>query len=224
MANREQVFPDRGTKTDLERVVRKGSFSDYAGFAKRQGLQLAGNFPKAFTIRNSLLLVAAVLILAFFGRNLKDIIFVSVMAMAASFSTIYKRTIRVPSAVELVTLGTVVTGVAYGPMVGALFGVVTTIASEIISSGIDVNTLFYAIARGLAGGLAQLMVVSFGWGIVVAGMAALVIFHVVSDFIYVVSGGVEAVPKILYFIVVNTIFNLMVFAFFGNLLLSFARL
>lgn len=223
MVEREQVFPG-SAKSDLERVVRKGRFSDYAGFARREGFSLVGSFPKAFTIRNILLLVAAILVLAFFGRNIKDIIFVSILALAASFSTIYKRTIRVPSAVELVTLGTVITGAAYGPLAGALFGVVTTIASEIISSGVDVNTLFYSTARGLAGAFAQLMVVGFGWGIVMAGMAALVIFHVVSDFIYVVSGGIEAVPKILYFIVVNTIFNLIVFTFFGSLLLSFARL
>lgn len=224
MADREQVFPDRGARADLERVVRRGSFSDYAGFAKRQSFGLAGSFAKSLNARNILLLISAVAILAFFGRNLKDILFVSVFAVAASFSTIYKRTIRVPSAVELVTLGTVVTGVAYGPLVGALFGIVTTIASEIISSGVDVNTLFYVVSRGLAGGFAQAMVVSLGWGIVTAGMAALVIFHVVSDFIYVVSGGVEAVPKVLYFIVVNTIFNLIMFTFFGNVMLDFARL
>ena len=110
------------------------------------------------------------------------------------------------------------------PGIGAAFGVFTTIASEIISSGVDVNTVFYAIARGIAGGVAQLLIVNFGLGVVMTGMIALVIWHVVCDAIYVVSGGIEAVPKIVYFVVVNTLFNFLVFTFFGNLLLKFAML
>lgn len=196
----------------------------YASVLARQGVELVRNFRQALSPKAVFLMLAVIAVIALFGRNLKDIILVAVLAFAASYSTIYKRTIRMPSAVELVTLGTVVTGAAYGPLVGALFGIFTTIASEIISSGVDVNTLFYAVSRGIAGGVAQLLIVNFGLGVVMAGMAALVIFHVVSDFIYVVSGGIEAVPKVVYFVVVNTLFNLLVFTFFGNLLLSLARL
>lgn len=223
MAGSDQVFPG-DAKSELVNVVRKGRFSDYVSFARRQVFDLVSSFFKSLTPRNVLLLVSAVVILALFGRNLKDIVLVSILAVAASYSTVYKRTIRVPSAVELVTLGTVITGAAYGPVVGALFGVVTTIASEIISSGVDVNTLFYAVGRGIAGGVSQTLIFGLGWGVVAVGMIALVIFHAVSDAIYVVSGGIEAVPKILYFIVINTLFNLIMFTFFGNLLLAFARL
>ena len=198
--------------------------SAYASLLARQGVELVRNFRQALTPKALFLILAALVVIVLFGRNIKDILLVGVLAFAASYSTIYKRTIRMPSAVELVTLGTVVTGAAYGPLVGALFGVLTTIASEIISSGVDVNTLFYAISRGIAGGVAQLLIVNLGLSVVMAGMAALVIFHVVSDFIYVVSGGIEAVPKVVYFIVVNTLFNLLVFTFLGGPLLSFARL
>lgn len=172
--------------------------------------------------KTALLAVLAVVVFAVAGKNIKDVLLVSLLGFAASYSTIYKRTIRVPSAVEFVTLGTVIAGAAYGPLVGALFGVFTTIASEIISSGVDVNTVFYAVSRGIAGGLSQLLVVNFGLGMVAMGMVALVIFHVVSDAIYLVSGGIEAVPKILYFVVVNTLFNLLVFSFLGNALLRLA--
>lgn len=197
---------------------------DYGTLLARQAAALAKNFRKSLTPKATVLLVAAVAVVLLFGRNIKDILLVSVLAFAASYSTIYKRTIRMPSAVELVTLGTVITGAAYGPLVGVLFGVITTVASEIISSGVDVNTLFYAVSRGISGGVAQLLIVNFGWSVVTAGMAALVIFHVVSDAIYLISGGVEAVPKVIYFAVVNTLFNLLVFAFLGGPLLSLARL
>lgn len=201
--------------------IRPGN---YGALLARQAAALVKGFRKSLTPKATVLLVAALAVILLFGRNIKDILLVSVLAFAASYSTIYKRTIRMPSAVELVTLGTVITGAAYGPLIGALFGVITTVASEIISSGVDVNTLFYAVSRGISGGVAQLLIVNFGWSVVMAGMAALAIFHVVSDAIYLISGGVEAVPKIIYFAIVNTLFNLLVFAFLGGPLLSLARL
>ncbi len=210
--------------SEISGVVSQGTFSTYANLLKRLTVESIKNLRHALKPKTAFVIVAAIIIIAIFGKNIKDVLLVAALGIAASYSTIYKRTIRVPSAVELVTLGTVVTGAAYGPAAGAVFGVVTTVASEIISSGVDVNTLFYAIARGIAGGLAQLMVVTFGWSVVVAGMAALVIWHVVCDAIYVLSGGIEAVPKIIYFVIVNTLFNLLVFSFFGGFLLGIARL
>lgn len=195
-----------------------------ASVLAKQAAEFARNFTESLTPKAILIIIAALLVMLIFGRHIKDVLLVSGLAFAASYSTIYKRTIRTPSAVELVTLGTVVTGAAYGPLAGALFGVITTVASEIISSGVDVNTLFYAISRGISGGIAQLLVVNLGLSVVMAGMAALVIFHAVSDFIYIVSGGVEVIPKIIYFIIVNTLFNLLVFAFLGGPLLSLALL
>ncbi len=203
---------------------RRGIVGDYGSVLARQAAEFVKNFTKALTPKTIFLLIAALAVVLLFGRHIKDILLVSGLALAASYSTIYKRTFRFPSAVELVTLGTVVTGAAYGPLPGVLFGVITTIASEVISSGVDVNTLFYAVSRGIAGGVAQVLILNFGVGVLAMGMIALVIFHVVSDAIYLVSGGIEAVPKIVYFIIVNTLFNLLVFAFLGGPLLSLARM
>ena len=194
----------------------------YASLIGKQAVELAKNILHSLKPKTIVMVVVAAALLVVFGKHIKDILLVSGLAFAASYSTIYKRTIRMPSAVELVTFGTIITGAAYGPGIGAAFGVLTTIASEIISSGVDVNTLFYAVSRGIAGGVAQLLIVHFGLSVIMMGMIALVIFHVVSDAIYVISGGIEAVPKVLYFIVVNTLFNLLVFSFFGKLLLKFA--
>ncbi|MBI2175802.1 hypothetical protein HYU40_00445 [Candidatus Woesearchaeota archaeon] len=196
----------------------------YASVLARQAAEFVKNFRKSLTPKTIFIMLAVLLVMLLFGRHVKDILLVGALGFAASYSTIYKRTFRFPSAVELVTFGTVITGAAYGPLVGALFGVITTVASEIISSGVDVNTMFYAISRGISGGVAQLLIVNFGVGVVVTGMIALVIFHVVSDAIYLTAGGIEAVPKIIYFVIVNTLFNLLVFAFLGGPLLSLARL
>ncbi len=211
-------------KLEFGSFLRKRTVSDYGSVLAKQAVEFAKNFRKSLTPKTIFFIVAALVVMLIFGRHIKDILLVSGLAFAASYSTIYKRTIRMPSAIELVTLGTVITGAAYGPLVGVLFGVLTTFASEIISSGVDVNTLFYAISRGIAGGVAQLLIVNFGVGVLAMGMITLVLFHVISDAIYLISGGIEAVPKMIYFIVVNTLFNLLVFAFLGSPLLSLARL
>ena len=211
-------------KPRFSSFFQKGPVNAYASVLARQAVEFVRNFRNSLTPKTVFLIIMSLAVIILFGRHLKDILLVSGLAFAASYSTIYKRTIRVPSAVELVTLGTVITGAAYGPGIGAAFGVFTTIASEIISSGVDVNTLFYAIARGIAGGVAQLLVVHLGWSVLMAGMAALVIWHVVCDAIYVVSGGIEVVPKIVYFVIVNTLFNFLVFTFLGNALFKFAML
>lgn len=200
------------------------AFNSYAVLLRKQAVELVKNAGHTLKPKTVILIILAVAIIAFFGKNIKDIILVAVLGIAASYSTIYKRTIRVPSAVELVTLGTVITGAAYGPLWGVLFGVLTTFASEIISSGIDVFTLFYAISRGLAGGLSQFLVGTFNINVVAMGMIALLIFHAISDAIYILSGDVEAKLKVVYFLIVNTLFNFMMFTLFGNLLLSLARL
>lgn len=200
------------------------SVKSHASLLGKQAVELVKNLRRTLKPKTAILLILAVAILAFYGKNLKDIILVAVLGIVASYSTVYKRTIRVPSAVELVTLGTVITGVAYGPVVGALFGIITTFASEIISSGIDVFTLFYATSRGLSGALSQFLVVTFSLNIVLMGMIALVIFHAISDAIYILSGDVEAKLKVVYFLVVNTLFNFLMFSLFGSLLLGFARL
>ncbi len=200
------------------------SVRSHSSLLGKQAVELVKNIRRTLKPKTAILLIIAVAILAFYGKNLKDIILVAVLGILASYSTIYKRTIRVPSAVELVTLGTVITGVAYGPVVGALFGIITTFASEIISSGIDVFTLFYATSRGVSGALAQFLVVTLNINIVAMGMIALLIFHAISDIIYLLSGDVEAKLKVVYFLVVNTLFNFLMFSLFGKALLDFARL
>lgn len=226
MTNMPDTAPSGKAEKHTPRPSLPGisSVKSHVSLLGKQAVELVKNIRRTLKPKTAILLILAVAILAFFGKNLKDIILVAVLGIAASYSTIYKRTIRVPSAVELVTLGTVITGVAYGPVVGALFGIITTFASEIISSGIDMFTLFYATSRGLSGALSQFLVGTLNVNIVLMGMIALLIFHAISDAIYILSGDVEAKLKVVYFLVVNTLFNFLMFSLFGSLLLGFARL
>lgn len=208
-------------KGNVEAFLHKVSASSYFSLILKHLVELARNLKRSLKPKTIFILAAIIGVIALFGKNLKDVVFVSLLALAASYSTIYKRTIRVPSAVELVTIGTVITGVAYGPVAGAVFGVLTTFASEIISSGIDAFTFFYAVARGTTGAVVFYLA---GWNIVTLGMVGVAIFNILCQPIYQMSGDIEQRLKGIYYLIVNTLFNLLVFTFFGKILLKVAFL
>ena len=66
-----------------------------------------------------------------------DIVIPSAVVIAlgviASFSTSYKRFVRMPPAVELVTFTTVIVSLAYGPLVGVIYAVIVTFTAEIMT-------------------------------------------------------------------------------------------
>ncbi len=188
---------------------------------KEQTIELFKNLRRALKPKTIFLIAVAILVIAFLGKNVKDIVLVAILAVIASYSTIYKRTIRVPGAIELVTLGTVISGIAYGPVVGALFGVITTLAAGVISTGFNAFTALSAFCRGISGA------VSFYLGSTVSvttlGMISVLIETVIYQPVYLLSGDVEAWIGVIYYTTVNTLFNLLVFTLFGGILLNVAR-
>ncbi len=155
-------------------------------------------------------------------NSVKGVIIVSVLAVVASYSTIYKRVIRIPSAIELVTLGTVVVSISYGPLPGAVFAVVTTIASEIISSAVDMFTLVYAFARGIIGVIAVYAFQWTGGNMVLLGLLMALLFNAICQPVYLLPGDIETKVKAMYFFFMSIIFNLLAFFLLGNLLLKIA--
>lgn len=169
--------------------------------------------------RYVLIFSAAVFLYNLLGQSLKGVFVVGILAVLGSYSTIYKRHIRIPSAIELVTIGTVTTAIAYGPVAGAVFGVVITLASEIISSAVDVFTIIYMIARGAIG------VVAFylgGMNIVILGLLMVLMFNIICQPFYLLPGDIETKMKGLYYLVINVSFNFIVFFFLGGFLLAIA--
>jgi len=164
-------------------------------------------------------LVALFWLYQFLDNNLRGAIVVSILAVFASYSTIYKRVFRIPSAIELVTLGTVVTSISYGPLAGAVFGVTTTIASEIISAGVDMFTIIYAFARGVIGIAAFYLA---GVNIVVLGILMVLLFNFICQPFYLLPGDIETKIKAIYFLIINIIFNFIAFFFLGKFLLAVA--
>ena len=155
----------------------------------------------------------------FLGNTLKGVFVVGILAVLGSYSTIYKRSIKIPSAIELVTLGTVITSISYGPVAGAVFGVIITLASEIISSAIDIFTFVYMFARGVIGVVAFYLAAT---NIVLLGILMVLLFNVICQPIYLLPGDIEIKIKGLYFFVINMIFNFIAFFLLGSFLLKIA--
>lgn len=170
-----------------------------------------------FTGKAALIITSMIVLLFFLKVSLKMLVVVAVLGTAASFSTIYKRYIRMPSAIELVTFGTVMTSIAYGPFIGAVFGAVTTLISEIVSAAVDMNTFMYIISRATIGTAAFYLQ---GMNIVMLGIVGVIIFGVISTPLYILAGDFEAKWKSVYFLIINFLFNLLVFSLLGKAVLG----
>ncbi len=180
-------------------------------------------YRKMLSVKHYLLGILVILIMLVLGLSLVDFFIIAVLGVLASYSTIYKRYIRVPSSVELVTLGTFVTAIAYGPLIGALFGIITTLTSELISAAFDMNTLFYMVSRAIAAVVVYFLYASgAGLGVVWLGLIMLFVFNLISMPIYLLGGDPEIRIKALYFIVTNTVWNIIIFILAGDVLLDIA--
>ena len=151
------------------------------------------------------------------GHSLKGVMLVGTLGLIASYSTVYRRVLRIPGSIELVTLGTVLTAVAYGPIAGALFGIITTITSEIISSEVNAFTPLYTFGRGVIG-VAAFYLASLN--IVTLGIAMVLLFNIITQSLRWLLGDVEQVIEGVYFFTTNSIFNILAFFVLGNFLLS----
>ena len=180
-----------------------------------KGLKAESYFFKA----RYLLPIIAIAMLYQLLDSFRGAVFIGILAIIASYSTIYKRVIRIPSAIETVTIGTAVTAINYGPLAGALFGAITTLASEIISGGIDMFTFVYMFARAVLGVAAFFLA---GINTVMLGLIMTLAFNAICQPIYQLPGDIETRIKGVYFLIISVISNLILFFVFGDFLIGLA--
>ena len=156
--------------------------------------------------------IAALMLLMLFRNYIKDIIILLTLGIIAVFSTIYKRFMRVPPAVELVTFSTVMVGISHGPITGAIFGAVITLAAEIFNSGVDAFIIGYIPARAIVG-----VVSSFfpGANIVLLGLWMSILYNLVAQPLYALQSDAELRVKLLAFIIINIGSNFVIFSLLG---------
>lgn len=175
--------------------------------------KLAGKFS---FLRGHLRLLFGVLLgifVVFLFRNyIKDALIITILSLIAVFSTFYKRFMRAPPAIELVTFSTVMMGIGYGPVAGAVFGAVATLAAEILNSGVDAFIIGYVPARAIIGAVSSFFPTA---NIVTLGVSMSIFYNVIAQPLYAFQNDAELRMKLFAFVVVNVPFNFLVFSFLG---------
>lgn len=101
--------------------------------------------------------VVALTLVVLFHNFFKALVLVMLLFLLGAFSTFYKKKLEGFGAIgfELVTFTTTITGIAFGSLVGAMFGLATALSSVVISKDVGITTPFFLLATAIAGGLAH---------------------------------------------------------------------
>lgn len=162
-----------------------------------------------------------IVLLLFFTAETAKVLMLLVMGTVASFSTLYKKFIRMPPFLELMTVTTVFVGIAYGPVIGAIYGATVSILSEVINTCIDAFIIGYVPARAVVGATAGLIYATFpDLGVVWLGIIMTIIYNAVGQPLYLLQSDIELRIKAWTFIIGNFFANIIVFAIIGSFLKS----
>lgn len=142
------------------------------------------------------------------------------LGVIASFSTSYKRFIRVPPAVELVTFTTVMVSLAYGPVVGAIFGAVVTFTAEIMTNALDVFIISFVPSRAVIALTAGFLFHQFNGNILLTGVLSSIFYNLIAQPFYLFMADVEMRLKSVFFIAFNIGSNFVIFAVLGKLMVK----
>ena len=149
-----------------------------------------------------------------FTSQAKAVAVLLVLGAASSLAVTYKRVVRLPPALELISLTSAVVTLVYGPVV------VTNIASEFVSGYPDAMSLTYIPSRS-----AQVLFVYLfrDWDVVQLGIWSVVVFNLVQQPIFMWLTDAEKRLKSLYFVMLNVPLNILIFRFLAHPLLSLVQ-
>lgn len=140
------------------------------------------------------------------------------LLLLASYSTQYKRKLGLPiGGVELVTFGTVVIAVLMGPIWGALFGLLSSIGSELISANLGPLTWIYWLSLaggGFVVGLFQTL------DVFILGMGLTFLILLINQVVYLFIGDAEIKNMTIFYIITNAVFNAAIFKTLAPILIN----
>ncbi len=170
------------------------------------------------------LAVVVVVAALLFSHIVIPTLVILILATIATFSTSYKRVIRIPPAVELVTITTILVSVAYGPVIGAIYGAVVTLTSELMTNALDVFIVSFVPARAIIGLVAPLAYGVWDGNMVLTILTLSIVYNAISQPLYVFVSDAEMRVKSLYFVFMNIgtnfIFAVSIIPPIANLLLA----
>src|SRR3989344_1244879 len=105
--------------------------------------------------RLAALLACFLVLYLIFGHNFKVIIVCIAFILIGAFSTFYQYYIKGPVQFELVKFVTVITAVAYGPLLAVMVGIIASISGKILVGKLEVDFIGSIIAIIVISLLAQ---------------------------------------------------------------------
>ena len=180
-------------------------------------MRLGKVYLRSYVERYGWLVIPSALAALFLLSSVKAVVFVGlfvVHALACFFLRTLKNTARI--GIELIMLITVLGSFVYGPKTGALLGATAMLMDYALSARfsyfVPVTTASYALIGLFAGSLA-------GLGITTAGIAATIVYNLVTSFVIVAFMGGH-LDKCLRFGLSNLALNFVLFTAVTPKLLS----
>ncbi len=139
------------------------------------------------------------------------------LGVIASFSTSYKRFVRMPPAVELVTFTTVIVSLAYGPLVGVIYAVIVTFAAEVMTNALDLFIISFVPSRAAIALTAGFLFHQFNGNILLTGAVSSILYNLLAQPFYLFMADIEMRAKSVFFMLFNIGSNFAIFAILGKI-------
>ncbi|MAG16309.1 hypothetical protein CMO88_04565 [Candidatus Woesearchaeota archaeon] len=166
------------------------------------------------------LVIALLFVLIVFIDIIIPATIIITLGIIATFSTSYKRFIRMPPALELITFTTVMVSLAYGPVMGAIYGAVVSFTAEILTNALDVFIIKFVPTRAFIGLVAGFVFDLLNGNIVFTGLALTILYNGITQPLDLLLADVEVRLKSIYFFILNVGFNFIIFAILGKIMIS----
>ncbi len=146
------------------------------------------------------------------------VFFVIVLTALGAISTIYKLNMKISFGFELVTMATVLTTLAYGPIIGAFVGLISSILAEILPQMIESSSIFWISSTALSAFLVAFVHV-FTSNLMVLGLTSFALQMLISEPVRLMGPPEIKVQGLLY-ITTGLAWNIFVFAKIAPFVLS----
>ncbi|MBI2664239.1 hypothetical protein HYX10_02755 [Candidatus Woesearchaeota archaeon] len=150
-----------------------------------------------------------------FTEQVTAFLVVLVFAIASSTITVYKRFVRMPPVLELISITTAMVTLFFGPIVGIIYTITVNLASEVFSGYPDVMTLTYIPSRTVQVLFIWIASGTTDLGVVALGIWSVIVFNFVQQPVFMFLTDTEQRLKALYFIALNIPINILIFRFLG---------
>lgn len=168
--------------------------------------------------RIAALIVMLLLAVVIFSNMIIPALVIIIFGIISCFSTYYKRVIRIPPAVELITFTTIIISLAYGPVVGIMYALVVTFVAEILTNALDIFVISFMPSRALIALTAGFFFDLSGQNIILTGLASSILYNVVAQPLYILMADAEMRMKSVFFIFLNVGSTFVIFTVLGRIM------